>query len=159
MHEILLLLFILFPSFLPQSFVRGRAFCRARECAARTLIFIKARSIYRWGSLVKFRHSNSDGGWWCSPLFNRDSTPSPPCRALAHIHICPPHGGSLSISRSYVSFRRLSEHRYALQGITRRTRVAVIYVACSLFPSLSRMHVRVKCTSVCQSELCTERAA
>jgi len=69
-----------------------------------------------------------------SPLFNRDRNPPPPphcllCRTLSRIFIfsSPQH----FISRPYVS-RSVSEHQHALRGITRRTRVVVIYAACTL---------------------------
>lgn len=133
--------FYLLPS---QPLVRG-----ARSVAQEGHIYKSTQhSSARLSREIPSYSNGSNGGSWCSPLFNRDSTPAPlsspprPRVVPSRIFIFAPLR-RLSISRSYVSFRRLSEHRHALQGITRRTRVAVIYVACSLSLSLSCMYTYV----------------
>lgn len=90
-----------------------------------------------------------------SPLFNRDQNPPPLCPApvapsLPHIHIFPPTALYLSALRLVPS--RLSEHRHALRGITRRTRVVVIYAACTLVCTYvrgARVRVRANVESGC----------
>jgi len=139
---------------------RGRILSREGE---RTAIFIEAcihRGWITWNSdgrsesvvtLVCWR----DGGTSVvDPLFNRDRNLPPPCppsvapsRTYSYF---PPTALYLSALRLVPS--QLSEHRHALRGITHRTRVVVIYAACTLVCTYvrdARVRVRANAESGC----------
>jgi len=88
------------------------------------------------------------------PLFNRDRNPPPSCppsvapsRTYSYF---PPTTLYLSALRLVPS--QLSEHRHALRGITHRTRVVVIYAACTLVCTYvrgARVRVRANTESGC----------
>lgn len=134
------------------SFSSARGYVLSRE-GERTAIFIEAR-IHGGGSrktpTVLARRWRYVGD---SPLFNHDQNPSPSCslpplsRPSAYSYF---PSIALYLPALCLVPSRLSEHRHALRGITRRTRVVVIYAACTLvctYVQGARVRVRANAES------------